>query len=65
MKKFWVRVLTDAKHKLPEDAECVAVYGTLEDAEEYAYTYMCNHYFGVNLVTIRDENLDFVKEYEV
>ncbi len=65
MKKFWVRVLTDANHSLPENAKCVAVYGTLKDAEEYAYTYMCNHDFGVNLVTIRDENLEFLKEYEV
>lgn len=65
MKKFWVNVLTDARNKFPHDAECVAVYGTLKDAEDYAYTYMCNHYFGFNLVKIFDEQMNLIKEYEV
>lgn len=65
MKKFWVNVLTDARHKLPEDATCVAVYGTIEDAEEYAYNYMCNHYFGINLVKIFDDQMNLLKEFEV
>jgi hypothetical protein len=65
MTKFWVNV-RDAKRDFPHDATCTAVYGTLQDAENYAYDYMCNHWGGcLNHVTIMDENQNIIEEYDV
>ena len=63
MKKFWVR--TVGKRELPDQARVVAVYGTIDDAREYAYDYMQKPY-GVTLVSIRDaQTMDTLEEYEI
>lgn len=65
MKKFWVNV-QDAKRGFPHDGATVAVYGTIEDAENYAYDYMCNHWSGCfNHVRIFDKQMNLLKEYDV
>lgn len=59
--KFWVNV-KDAKHPSRNDNVCTAVYGTLDDAKNYAYDHMVMHYSGFsNIVTIYDENWNVVE----
>ena len=59
MKKFWVN-LESAKHPRPDnEQEYTAVYGTLQDAINYAWDYMLPS-FGIHVVTICDENWNTV-----
>ena len=65
MKKFWVNV-QDIKRGLPHEGATVAVYGSLKDAEDYAYEYMCDHWSGCfNFVRIFDEKMNLLEEFEV
>lgn len=57
MKKFWVNI-ESAKH--PRDNRTyTAVYGTLQDALNYAWDYMLPS-FGTYEVTVCDENWNTV-----
>ena len=66
MAKFWVNVR--GKHEFPHDGRSVAVYGSLRDAEIYAYDHECYSH-RINHVTIMQEmpdySLEIIKEYEV
>lgn len=61
MKKFWVRV--NQKHSSRYHADMTAVYGTIEDAREYAYVYMgCD--WKVNIAEIFDTEMNLVDTFE-
>lgn len=58
--KFWINI-KDVRHPSRNDDTCVAFYGTLDGAKEYAYDHMACHYSGFsNTVTIYDENWNVV-----
>ena len=62
--KLWVNVETKRMRQLGQTSTFTVVYGTVRDAEVYAFDRMCSPY-QTNYVTICDENFEIVKEYEV
>ena len=59
MSKFWIEVKHTSKACAPS-TKCVATYGTIEDALNYAWDYMI-YDFGRNEVTIYNANMEFVR----
>lgn len=61
MEKFWVRAV--GKRELPHQARTVAVYGTVEDARDYAYNYM-QRPFGITVFQVFDRDMNELESFE-